>query len=639
MKNSLLAGSLALFALCASAKDPVAMTVNGKDVKLSEFEYLYNKNKQQQLEEQPFDKYVDMFVTYKMKVADAEAAGIDTTKTFIDEFNGYRADLAKTYLEDKTVNDRLAHEAYERKKEEVEVAHIMLPLKDPATQSALVSKNRLDSIRQCVLNGQDFGELAAKYSIDKSAPRNKGNLGFIMSGSLPYEFEVVAYNTPVGGISEVFKTAFGYHFVKVLDRRPTRGQVFVQHILKLVDKNATDEVRNAAKAKIDSIYAELKAGASFDELAKTESDDPGSKSQGGRLPWFGSGRMVPEFESVAFALNNGEMSEPIATAYGYHIIKKLDSRGVQDFESVKDNIMMNIERDSRAGEARAEKMRQLKEEYKLKLDPKGRDAILNALTTAVSDSAAIASLSNSKLPVASFVKNKVTVSDVVASWTASQDPMASKESVVDDNINTAVEKAIIDYEISILPNKYADFSNLLNEYRDGLLLFEISNQKVWDRASKDAEGLENYFNENKDKYKWESPKYKGFLIQTENDSIASLIKSELPSIGVDSLVSTLKKAHKHHVRIDRMLVSEGENKLIDALVFKKDSTFVNPNKKYPVYFTYDGKIVSVPENVNDVRGQVTSDYQNVLEARWVEELKTKYKVKLNNKVLNKLKSK
>ena len=150
MKNSLLAGSLALFALCASAKDPVAMTVNGKDVKLSEFEYLYNKNKQQQLEEQPFDKYVDMFVTYKMKVADAEAAGIDTTKTFIDEFNGYRADLAKTYLEDKTVNDRLAHEAYERKKEEVEVAHIMLPLKDPATQSALVSKNRLDSIRQCV---------------------------------------------------------------------------------------------------------------------------------------------------------------------------------------------------------------------------------------------------------------------------------------------------------------------------------------------------------------------------------------------------------------------------------------------------------------------------------------------------------
>ena len=156
-------------------------------------------------------------------------------------------------------------------------------------------------------------------------------------------------------------------------------------------------------------------------MAKTESDDPGSKSQGGRLPWFGSGRMVPEFESVPFALNNGEMSEPIATAYGYHIIKKLDSRGVQDFESVKDNIMMNIERDSRAGEARAEKLRQLKEEYKLKLDPKGRDAILNALTTAVSDSAAIASLSNSKLPVATFVKNKVTVADVVASWTASHD--------------------------------------------------------------------------------------------------------------------------------------------------------------------------------------------------------------------------
>ncbi|MDE6126712.1 MAG: peptidyl-prolyl cis-trans isomerase, partial [Muribaculaceae bacterium] len=250
--------SLALAAAAVSAasakgpKDPELMTVGGTPVKLSEFEYLYNKNNSQQLQPQTVDEYLGMFVTYKQKVAAAREAGIDKTQAFQNEFDGYRRDLSEPYLKDQAVEDSLLRAEYERMKTERDVSHIMIALGDnPAAETR--QKALLDSIRTAILGGSDFAELARKFSIDRSVTRNGGHMGYITAARFPYTFEDAAYNTEVGGISPVIRTPFGFHIVKVNGERPAQGQVLVEHILKLT-QGMDPQAAAAQKARIDSIY-------------------------------------------------------------------------------------------------------------------------------------------------------------------------------------------------------------------------------------------------------------------------------------------------------------------------------------------------------------------------------------------------
>lgn len=329
MKKGLLSLVIVLAAAgIAQAKgneSPVLMTINGKPVTLSEFEYLYHKNNSQQVSTQPIDEYLQMFITYKQKVADAEAEGIDKSQAFQNEFEGYRRDLAEPYLRVQAVEDSLVNAIYDRMKEEVDVSHIMIASRgaeiNPAEQ-----KTRLDSIRNAIIAGADFEQLARRFSIDRSVIRNGGHMGYITATKFPYTFEDAAYTTPVGQISPVIETPFGYHIVKVHNRRPARGQVLVEHILKLTQGLPETEAA-AKKAQIDSIATLLANGGDFEAIARQESEDPGSKREGGRLNWFGTGMMVPEFETAAFALENGKISEPVKTAYGYHLIKKTRQQG------------------------------------------------------------------------------------------------------------------------------------------------------------------------------------------------------------------------------------------------------------------------------------------------------------------------
>ena len=338
---------IATACMVALAKDPVLMKINGKDIHLSEFEYLYNKNSQQQVQKESLDDYLNRFVNYKLKVADAEAARIDTSAAFKAEFNGYKADIVKNYLVDTTVNQRLEREAYERMRTNVDVDHIMLPLgRDKAENEKLQA--RLDSIKKCVESGQSWNELAKKYSIDPSVKNNGGHYGYIASGMFPYVWEYTAYNTPVGQICKPFSTNFGNHLIRVNNRRDDPGQVLVEHILLLFPRNANDSAKAVVKQKIDSIYTAVKQGANFEEMAKAKSQDPGSAKSGGKLPWFGVNRMVPQFEKVSYALNDGEISQPFETTYGYHIVKKLSHKGVPSFEEAKKTIDAQIQQDERS---------------------------------------------------------------------------------------------------------------------------------------------------------------------------------------------------------------------------------------------------------------------------------------------------
>lgn len=648
MKKAVL--SLALAALggmsiIAGTKDtdPVLMTVNKKPVKLSEFEYLYQKNNAQQLTTQPIDEYLDLFVIYKLKVAEAEAAGIADSETFVNEYAGYRRDLSEPYMTNKEVRDSLVRNIYDRMMTEIDVSHIMVERTFGPAASAS-KKAFLDSLRSEIIAGRaDFATVADTYSIDPAAKNNHGHMGYIIAGAFPYTFEDAAYNTPVGEISPVIETPFGYHIVKVNNTRKAQGQVKVQHILKFT-RGLNDEDLAAKKAQIDSIYTLIKNGADFDEIAKKESDDTGSARNGGLIDWFSTGRMVPEFEETSFALANGEVSEPFSTAYGYHIVKRLDWKQVDPFETLEPRINAMIDRDERQFIPVKAKTRELRQKYNTAINSKVAADVRDKISANGSlDSALIASLVKDERVIITLDggNGEITVSDIFAALPAKFDTLSAADANItfDNRLEEVADDAVIEAERDNLAIENVEYRNLLNEYRDGMLLFEISDRNVWTRSKEDKEGIKAYFDSNKAKYAtWTAPKFKGYVIFATNDSIKDAAQNYLTASAIDNdkIVETLREQFGKDVKVERVLAAEGDNAIIDGLAFGK--TAPNPSGKWISYFAYDGKIIDQPEEVADERGLITTDYQNILEAEWVKSLKKKYPVKINKKVLQSYKN-
>lgn len=641
MKKGLLSLALVLASVAVvqakGSKDPELMTINGKAVTLGEFEYLYHKNNSQQLAPQTIDEYLDMFVTYKQKVADAESEGIDNTEAFKNEFDGYRRELAEPYLRNKEMEDSIIRAVYSHMQEDVDVSHIMLASKGPGID-AEAQKHTLDSIRTAILNGADFAALARQYSIDRAARKNGGRMGFIPVGRLPYTFEDAAYNTKAGEISPVVETPFGFHIVKVNARRPARGQVLAQHILKLT-QGLSEEDAAKKKAEIDSIGALLAAGADFEEIAKKESEDPGSQRNGGRLNWFGAGQMVPEFEEAAFSLQNGEVSAPFKTSYGYHIVKRLDWKPVDSFETMEPMIKNVIQRDERGQMPRKRKIAELRCKFKAGVNAANLALVKNEIVkNGGLDSALIEKYLVSEMEVASMGKQKILLSEVVSEIGA---PLAGtperQAAQFEERVNLSLDNAVTEAERQDLAVNNADYRNLLNEYRDGMLLFEVSDRKVWTKAKQDKEGLENYFRTHRDKYKWEKPKFKSYVVFATSDSIMQLAKGYLESTDMpgDSLATDLRKKFGKDVKIEKVIAAQGENNITDYLGFGAEKP--EAKGKWAWYFPYRGKILNAPEEAADVRGAVTGDYQGELEEAWVAGLKQKFPAKINKKTLKKAK--
>ena len=640
MKAKLLISSLLLgTAILAIAKgDPVLMTINGKDIKLSEFEYLYHKNNQQQVEKETLEQYVDRFVLYKQKVADAEAAGIDTTELFRKEFEGYQKDLAAPYMvEDTTYHWQMVCEAYDRFQKEVDIDHFMLPLgTSPETTQASI--NRMDSIRNCVLAGENWEDLVAKYSSDQSKVRNKGHYGFVSAGMFPYSFENEVYNTAIGAVSNPFKTPYGIHMIRVNNVRD-RNDVHAKHILKLFPQGATDEQKAVCKQQIDSIYGLLKAGANFEELAKAESQD-GSARNGGELGWFGRGRMVQPFEDIAFNLADGEISEPFATKFGYHIIKKV-AHGVAPLSEVRPSIENAISRDERANLIKERRLTDLKKKYNYRLNPTFDKYLVAKLAENGNkyDSTFIAnSIKGSTMQLFNYGgKQSVAVGELVKQLNPKTRfvTVDDAKSYILSCVEPIADKALSDYHARELVKSNPEYRNLLNEYRDGMMLFEISNRRVWKAANKDTVGLENYFATHRADYTWDEPHFKGIILSAKNDSILNLVKADAMTMSSDTLTDGLHHKYGNDIRMERMVVKKGENTLADYLAFHEGD---KPERKgYEEFIILEGGVIAQPEEMADVRGAVTSDYQDVLEQRWKEELARKYPAKINKKVLKQVK--
>lgn len=641
MKKTLLSLALAIGAAAMmQAKgngDQVLMTINNKPVTLSEFEYLFHKNNSQQVTPQSIDDYLQMFITYKQKVAEAEAEGIDKSQAFQNEFDGYRRDLAEPYLRIQEVEDSLVNAIYDRMKEEVDVSHIMIANHGEGIDRE-AQKTRLDSIRTAILNGSDFAELARRFSIDRSVVRNGGHMGYITAAKFPYTFEDAAYTTPVGQISPVIETPFGYHIVKVNARRPARGQVLVEHILKLT-QGLTDTEAAAKKAQIDSIANVLANGADFAAVAAVESEDPGSKRNGGKLQWFGTGMMVPEFETASFDLKKGEISAPVKTAYGYHLIHKLDSKGIDPIETVAPMIKNAISQDERGQLPRKRKLEQLRKKFNASVNRRNISVVRDEIiANGGLDSTLLARYIAENLPVASLEKTEIPLSEIVAEIPGIiPGTPAQQAEAIEQMVARELDNALLEAERQDLAKTNTDYSNLLNEYRDGMLLFEISDNKVWTKAKQDKDGLENFFRANREKYTWDKPRYKGYVIFATSDSVMNAARNYLAAntVAADSIVPTLRKQFGKNIKVEKVIAAKGENNITDYLGFggKKPET----KGKWAWYFPYRDKVLDAPEEAADVRGAVTGDYQNLLEEQWVAQLKKKSPAKINKKVLKKAK--
>lgn len=645
MKSSVIA-SLILFTLSigsfAQTSDPVLMTVNEKPVLKSEFEYIYNKNNtNNSLDKKTLEEYVDLFVNYKLKVEEAKQQKIDTTASFINELQGYRSQLAKPYLTDTKTDENLLREAYEHSKEDVDVSHILIRIPKNATPTdTLKAWNEINTIWKR-LEKENFARVAKEVSQDQSAEQNGGHIGWISAFRTVYPFENAAYNTAVGNYSKPIRSAFGYHIVKPIARRKSSGEVLVAHIMIFTSKG--DETQNKkAKSTIDSLYQRVLAGDNFGELAKKYSQDKSSSTKEGELPWFSTGRMVPEFEAASFALKNiNDVSQPVQSAYGWHIIKLIDKKGLAPFEELRPDLERKIKRDERADLGQQSFLNQLRIDYKYnEIETSVREFYKLLGDKKLTDSTFIAGLDKLNKPLFSFAGKNYSQTDFANYLKKEHTANKSTASeIIDEKLNAFVNTQLLAYEDAQLENKYPEFRFLMQEYHDGILLFEISNREVWDKASKDTEGLIQYFKENKVDYTWEKPHFKGHVIYCKDKATLAAAKSIVKKAATDSIDKYLRTRLNdsiQYVRTEKGLYVQGDNKVVDDQVFKSKEKYV-PSTDYPFVFVVGKMLKNKPEDYTDVRGLVTADYQEYLEQEWIKALRAKYSVNVDQNILKTVK--
>jgi peptidyl-prolyl cis-trans isomerase SurA len=615
-------GTFSFFNLVKAQKNDVLITIDKTEITKQEFERIYRKNNQNLLEQSDIKSpkdYLDMYIDFKLKVVEAMNLKMDTVKTFRDELAGYRKELAAPYLTDMQYDEQLIQELYRRMKTEVNASHILLRLPEnasPDQEEAVLAK--INTIREEIVNGRDFNEAAAAYSEDPSAKNNGGNLGYFTAFQMVTPFENAAFTTPIGEISEPFRSSFGYHILKVHENRDNLGEIQVSHIMKMFPQGEPHFDKSQLKAEIDSIYQEILNGADFAELAKKHSDDKRSAAQGGEMPWFSAGRMIPEFAEPAFALKNiGDISKPVETAFGFHIIKKTGQKPVPPLEEVRADIEARIKRDpERSNSTRQVFIEKLKNEYGFEEISENIEKI-NTLNVNENE--------QENLHLFSFDGNKYFLNDFKKFL---QNKNISEGSY-SKHFDAWVSEEIIAYEDAHLEEKYPEFRYLMQEYHDGLLLFNIMEEKIWKFAAEDTLGLKNFYEQNKGKFKWEE-RFQGMIITCKNSKIREdadkYFEAEMPVQEIEDLLNKEEQA----IKIESGAWEKGTNSTVDYYVWEGEK----PSGFNPELTFIRGDLISPePKTLEEARGLYISEYQNFLEKEWLKALHKKYKVKVNKKLL------
>lgn len=627
-------------------EDKTLLTVDGKPVSAGEFIRMYKKSNEPG-KTGDIDLYLDQFVVFKLKVTDAIHEGYDTSKAFITELKGYREQLAQTYLSDPQAKENLLKMAYQRSLTEINAWHILISLPPDANpDDTLKAWKKARDVKERIVQGESFEQVARSSSDDPSVKNNGGNLGYFTVFQMITPFEDAAYKLKKGQISDPVRTPYGYHIIFVVNKRPSSGKIKVAHIMKTVPQGSSEKEIKTAEDSIWSIYKNILGGASFSEMAAKFSDHRESASRGGEINWFGAGEIISDFAEAAFSLSkNGDFTKPVKTVYGWHIIKRIDRKPPGTFEETRSYLESRINESYLNSLSKRSFIEKLKKEYKYRIISSAyRWFVENSDTSVIKGLARYDRKGMPGGPIYIFANQQLSTRDFANYIEKRGSMIETKDSVffINNSIETYLSDHIINYENSILESKYPEFRYLMNEFHDGILLFEISGNKVWNRSQDDSTGLKSFYEENKMKY---------LTRETMSGKVYKLRETG----GMKKLSSAYTKYRKSG-DTDSKMVKKFINKG-DTLISIYEGTWTrgDNNEMGKINWspgmhetTLDGfpAIVIVnkitppqPLPLSEVRGDMISEYQDYLEKTWIKQLKEKYSVKIDKNVLDEVKNK
>ncbi|MCG2610579.1 peptidylprolyl isomerase [Flavobacterium sp. SM15] len=648
LKNVLLGLFIAANAIAFAQenKKEVLFTIDGKPYYTDEFSRVYKKNLDLVKDDSQKDlnHYLDLFIGYKLKVNKANKLGLQNNAAYQNELKSYRAQLSKNYVTDTKVTKELIEEAYKRSLKEVRASHILITLDENAEPAdTLKAYNKAIEARKRILAGESFETVAAQVSQDPSVKDNKGDLGWFSAFRMVYPFETAAYKTKKGEVSMPARTRFGYHLIKVNDVRENRGQVSVAHIMTL--NGQTEAEAAAAKSTIEDVYKKLKQGESFETLAQQFSQDKSSSGKGGQLQRFGSGELSSEeFENVAFSLKNkGELSAPFQSQFGWHIVKLMDKFPVKTFDESQADLDSKIRRDDRSKLIDASLNQKLHAKYEVKRNDKaykGAVALLNDkfytqewVAPAVKDAAEVLVTINKTEKVKTseflgFISNQQKANITIKPTSKLADKLYEK----------FINEKLAKYYDDNLEKEFPDFANVMEEYRDGLLLFDLMEKEIWAKAKTDSLGLKKFYEDNRANYMWKDRADVNVFSSTKMDVIKAAQKYLKQNKSIDFIKSNLNKKDAVEIMVKSGVFELGS----DALPKHKNLTvglsdILHEGNYY--FITQVNKMMpKEPKKLEETKGRVINDYQQYLESHWVDDLKKEFTVKVNDDVFNKAKT-
>ena len=641
--------SLTLFLACLvmqlngqSAKNDVLFTVADEPVYTSEFLRVYNKNLDlvQDDSQKNIDEYLKLFTNYKLKLKEAKSLGLDKKPSYLKELDKYKKQLAKNYITDSKVTDALVKEAYNRMSYEVNADHILVKVNENATQQdTLKAYTEILKLRDRALN-EGFEKVRAEVHNGQTLFGEK--LGYFTGFKMVYKFENVAFNTNVGDISEPFRTRFGYHIVNVLDKRKSRGERTVAHIM-LVEKNQ-DSLSEKPEVKIQEIYKKLTQGESFESLAKQFSDDKNSAPNGGKLKPFSGGQIrAKAFEDVAFNLEKeGDVSEPFKTEFGWHIVKLHKITNVPSFEEMKPELVEKVKRDDRSKLIDEALTNKLKLKYNIGVEPNLEYFVSILNNDYFKRTWSLPDNFNGRESLIKIGDKQFTNNDFAVYLLNTQRQRTKEapfETLVSEKYQSFLKESLIKYQEDHLESENEDYANIVAEYRDGLLLFDLMENTIWNSSKSDSIEIERFYEKNKANYFKPERINAVVAVSTKQKTLKKVSKLLSKNMKLDQIKSLVNGNDKIDVIFTSDVMDAEHQALPEAFEFKKGVSKIYKHNDSFVVVKVNEVLPKEQKSFNEAKGKVISDYQNYKEEKWLNDLKAKYVVKVNEDVLSDIKSK
>jgi len=637
--------SLSLTSYAQDKKREVLFTIDNNPYYTDEFERVYNKNLDLVKDESQKDltQYLELFVGYKLKINKAYKLGLQNGDNYKTELESYRTQLSKNYLTDSKVTKELVEEGYQRSLKEVKASHILIKVDENASPAdTLKAYNKIKDIRQKAINGEDFGALASQYSEDPSAKENKGDLGYFSSFRMVYAFESAAFKTPKGKISNPIRTRFGYHIIKVDDVRDNRGEVTVAHIM-ILNPKADEADKDKSKKTVQDIYKKLQQGEKFEDLAKQFSDDKSSSSKGGVLNRFGSGQLSSEeFENTAFSLTpEHPVSEPFQSKFGWHIVKLIEKHPVKTFDEMKVDLETKVGKDDRSRLITNSLNEKLRKKYAVKRDNKLFAETSKAITAVIYDGKWEVPANTKAYDGKLFAINEKTVTgtDFLNYVKAHQNGgklLKPINKLADHLYEGFLDEQLNLYYNAQLEKEFPDFAAVMDEYRDGLLLFDLMEKEIWEKSKTDTVGLQNFYNTRKFNYMWKNRADAIIVSSTDMDVIKKaqkMLKKSTP----EQIKEKLNTKDKVAVMTNVGVFEEGNESLPKNMKFETGISDITKDGQYYFVSKINKVLPAGPKTLEECKGKCINDYQQFLEQKWVDDLKKEFSVKVNQDVFEKVK--